>query len=86
MTEEDKKFFEDARDLFLTTGWANFKAELEVAINQIHVANCEDEKAFWMAKGRFEILSKAKGSGQPASWVVKWSKKPSLRPVSCRLI
>jgi hypothetical protein len=44
MTEDDKKFFEDARDLFLTTGWANFKAELEVAINQIHVANCEDEK------------------------------------------
>ena len=61
MTEEDKKFFEDARDLFLTTGWANFKAELEVAINQIHVANCEDEKAFWMAKGRFEILSQLIG-------------------------
>ena len=61
MTEEDKKFFEDARDLFLTTGWANFKAELEVAINQIHVANCEDEKAFWMAKGRFEILSQLLG-------------------------
>ena len=61
MTEEDKKFFEDARDLFLTTGWANFKAELEVAINQIHVANCEDEKAFWMAKGRFEILSQLVG-------------------------
>jgi|SaaInlStandDraft_1057018.scaffolds.fasta_scaffold66212_3 hypothetical protein len=61
MTEEDKKFFEDARDLFLTTGWANFKAELEVAINQIHVANCEDEKAFWMAKGRFDILSQLLG-------------------------
>ena len=61
MTEDDKKFFEDARDLFLTTGWANFKAELEVAINQIHVANCEDEKAFWMAKGRFEILSQLLG-------------------------
>jgi hypothetical protein len=61
MTEEDKKFFEDARDLFLTTGWANFKAELEVAINQIHVANCEDEKTFWMAKGRFEILSQLVG-------------------------
>jgi hypothetical protein len=61
MTEDDKKFFEDARDLFLTTGWANFKAELEVAINQIHVANCEDEKGFWMAKGRFEILSQLLG-------------------------
>jgi hypothetical protein len=61
MTEEDKKFFEDARDLFLTTGWANFKAELEVAINQIHVANCEDEKEFWKAKGRFEILSQLLG-------------------------
>jgi len=61
MTEEDKKFFEDARDLFLTTGWANFKAELEVAINQIHVANCEDEKEFWKAKGRFEILSQLIG-------------------------
>ena len=61
MTEEDKKFFEDARDLFLTTGWANFKAELEVAINQIHVANCEDEKEFWKAKGRFEILSQLVG-------------------------
>ena len=61
MTEDDKKLFEDARDLFLTTGWANFKAELEVAINQIHVANCEDEKEFWKAKGRFEILSQLLG-------------------------
>ena len=61
MTEDDKKFFEDARDLFLTTGWANFKAELEVAINQIHVANCEDEKEFLKAKGRFEILSQLLG-------------------------
>ena len=45
----------------MTTGWANFKAELEVAINQIHVANCEDEKEFWKAKGRFEILSQLLG-------------------------
>jgi hypothetical protein len=57
MTEADKKFFEDARDLFLTTGWANFKAELEVAINQIHVANCEDEKAFWMVGYENAVLA-----------------------------
>ena len=61
MTEEDKKFFADARDLFLTPGWANFVAEIEVAINQIHVANCDSESDFWKAKGRFEVLQQLHG-------------------------
>lgn len=55
------KFFEDARDMFLTEGWKTFIKDIETNIVNLRIENLEDEKAFWMAKGQLGVLHQIVG-------------------------
>ena len=57
MTPEDAKFFEEARDMFLTPGWAAFKQELLVALQSINLDSLNSSDDFWQAKGRASALA-----------------------------
>jgi hypothetical protein len=57
MTEEDKKFFEDARSMFLTPGWEAFKADIQQAYESIDYDNCDSSNKFWTHKGARNALS-----------------------------
>jgi len=61
MTPEDQKFFENAREMFLTEGWKAFMADIKRNIEHTRVENLEDEKAFWMAKGQLSVLRQLAG-------------------------
>lgn len=60
MTDQ-QKYFEDARDMFLTDGWKNFMAEIEAAIVGARIENLKDEKEFWVTKGELAALHKIFG-------------------------
>ena len=57
----DNKFFEDARDMFVTEGWKTFIKDVEANIINLRVENLEDEKAFWIAKGQLTVLHQIAG-------------------------
>jgi hypothetical protein len=57
----DDKFFEDARDMFITEGWKTFIKDVEANIINLRIENLEDEKAFWMAKGQLAVLHQIAG-------------------------
>lgn len=57
----DPKFFEEAREMFLTAGWKSFIEEVEENIKSLRIENLEDEKAFWMAKGQLTVLHQLAG-------------------------
>ena len=57
----DNKFFEDARDMFITAGWKAFIKDVEANIVNLRVENLEDEKAFWIAKGQLTVLHQIAG-------------------------
>jgi len=52
----DDKYFDDAREMFLTQGWKDFQAEVQSSIESLRIESLEDEKAFWMAKGQLAVL------------------------------
>ena len=61
MTHEEQKFFENAREMFLTEGWKAFIADVTRNIEHTRVENLEDEKAFWIAKGQLAVLHQIAG-------------------------
>jgi hypothetical protein len=61
MTPEEQKFFNDAREMFISAGWKNFIADVTRNIENTRVENLEDEKAFWIAKGQLAVLHQIAG-------------------------
>lgn len=53
---EDQRFFDDCRSMFLSDGWKAFQAEIEVAINAIDISSLDSSEQFWQAKGQLETL------------------------------
>lgn len=58
---DQEKYFEAAREMFLTEGWQNFMKEVEAAIMNARIENVKDETEFWKAKGELESLYKIAG-------------------------
>lgn len=58
---ESQKYFEDAREMFLTQGWKNLMADIQNNIVNFRVENLEDENAFWIAKGQLAVLHQIAG-------------------------
>ena len=61
MTEEDEKFFEACRELFMTDGWQHFQQEIATGIATCRIEGCESAEDFWQAKGRLQILHQVAG-------------------------
>ena len=57
----DEKYFDDARELFMCSGWKTFIAEIQEAIDTCRVENIADEKAFRQIKGELEALRRIVG-------------------------
>lgn len=57
----DQKFFEDAREMFMSQGWKDFVAAKEEDIAGARIENIADEKSFWMAKGSLHVLHQIVG-------------------------
>ena len=57
MTEEDRKFFADARDMFLTPGWAAFKEDVLKAHEGVGFDSCTTSDEFWASKGARNALA-----------------------------
>ncbi len=55
------KVYEDAREMFMTQGWADFIEAKQADILEARIENLQDEKAFWMAKGSLYILHQIVG-------------------------
>lgn len=56
MTEEDKKFFDNCRELFMCDGWADFQKEVQTVIDTIDIGSIPSSDEFWRCKGKLEIL------------------------------
>lgn len=52
----DDKFFDDARTLFLTDGWAEYQKELEVMASSFTFDGCSSSDEFWRSKGALEAI------------------------------
>lgn len=61
MTHEEQKWFEAARDMFMSEGWKNFMEDLDANIEAIKVDNLDSVEAFWMAKGQMLTLRSLAG-------------------------
>lgn len=61
MSNEDQKFFNDCRSMFLTDGWQHFQKEIDVAIQSLNLGAIDSSEEFWKAKGRFEALLQISG-------------------------
>ena len=55
------KFYEDARDMFMSQGWKDFIESKQEDIESARIENISDEKSFWMAKGSLYILHQIVG-------------------------
>jgi len=56
MSEEDKKFFESCRELFMCEGWGVFLNEVQNVIDTIDIGSIPSSDEFWRCKGKLEIL------------------------------
>jgi len=61
VSDDNKKFFEACRTMFLSDGWKAFQEEIQVGIQSINVASIESTNDFWKAKGRLETLAQIAG-------------------------
>ena len=57
----ESKYFDDARTMFLTAGWATFQEELEEAISVLTLESCSTTEEFWQARGRLIALRQFAG-------------------------
>lgn len=57
----DDKYFDDAREMFLTQGWKNFMEETLESINMTRIEALEDVESFWKAKGSLDIMHRILG-------------------------
>jgi len=53
---DDQKFFDDARTMFMSDGWSNFVAELELWADGITFDSCTSSDQFWESKGALKAL------------------------------
>ena len=61
MSPEEQKFFDAARDLFLSEGWKAFHEELQLMIDGQSIESCNSEPEFWLAKGRLQAFRQVQG-------------------------
>lgn len=54
-------FFNEARDMFITKGWSNFKEELKVGIAACTLDSCSTTEEFWQMRGRLQALRQLVG-------------------------
>lgn len=57
----NEKFFENARELFLTAGWREFIEAIDEQLSGITLAGCNSAEEFWQAKGRHDALQMIAG-------------------------
>ena len=57
----DPKYFEDARAMFLTTGWQTFMGELDEAIAAMTLDSASTSDEFFQARGRLATLRQLRG-------------------------
>jgi hypothetical protein len=56
-----KKYFEDARAMFITEGWKTFVAEIDEAISVMTLDSVNGSDEFFQAKGRLVTLRQIAG-------------------------
>ena len=54
--EFDEAYFDEARTMFLTTGYRNLMAEVDEMEKSCTLDTCDDEKSLWYQKGRLSML------------------------------
>ena len=52
----DTKYFEDAREMFMTQGWRDFILQIEDNLANINLDSVNDTNGFWVAKGQLSVL------------------------------
>jgi len=57
----ESEYFDEARTMFLTAGWATFQEELEEAISVLTLESCSTTEEFWQARGRLIALRQFAG-------------------------
>lgn len=57
----ESKYFDDARAMFMTSGWTNFMEELEAAIDGCTLDACNSSDQFWEMRGRLAALRQIAG-------------------------
>lgn len=57
----DNKYFDDAREMFLTQGWKNFMEETAESIGMTRIEALEDAESFWKAKGALDVMHRILG-------------------------
>jgi len=55
------KYFEQAREMFLTEGWKTFQEEVNEAIESCKVDTINSADEFWLVKGRLQVLRQMAG-------------------------
>ena len=58
---DDQKFFEDCRTMFITDGWKHFQQEVQTGIQSLNLGALNTAEEFWKAKGRWEALLQIAG-------------------------
>ena len=58
---DDQKFFEDCRTMFITDGWKHFQQEVQTRIQSLNLGALNTAEEFWKAKGRWEALLQIAG-------------------------
>lgn len=58
---EQERWYDAARELFNSEGWANFITDINANIENVRVEHIEDEKGFWIAKGQLNTLHSIAG-------------------------
>lgn len=53
---DDSTYFDNARDMFMSEGWANFVEEVETWLAAITIDNCNSSDEFWLNKGAVNTL------------------------------
>ena len=55
------KYFDDARTMFMTDGWADFQKEIDEAMAACTLDACRSTEEFWQMRGRLEALRQMSG-------------------------
>lgn len=59
MNLDEQRYFDNARDMFLTEGWKQFIEELETWADSITFDSCNSSDEFWKAKGALSSIRRA---------------------------
>ena len=56
MTPEEQAYFDEARSLFMMSGWEEYMKELVLHMDSTTLDGCSSAEEFWRAKGKLEGL------------------------------